>query len=575
MAKAALLACGASLAAGLHVTTQGAAPATPDEILEAAIGRLEGMWPHKGREMLQDVFSSIPSHDHGVALQNKLLQRLRAGSAFVFAAFGSSVSAGHDNVMNQSWPFELERLVRPTFRDLGFDFEMRQRAAGGYGEMPFAAGCLLDRAGEDVDALSWEWHMFYDAPCEGYHFLGEAAAMESSPVVFGFADSGVEFAENLGDGRGAQACKDVRAQARRAVLRNHDLTLNTPRDWRPNEWYLTEEFASRKEAGRLSRESGACAEVRGVARGAPGMTWLQRTGVAPAFESRGHGFYPVAISAASKHVVGDPWYQAREKAFNINWHPGPLGHSMIASSVAHFILANLRSALVEEDGRHQGPSLDNPLVGTPIIGHLQEPQCGSLRAQGCRTGLLPTSAGTGLDGARDPHSADTWELAISMQSAQPATEAVDKRWVYRGNKTSGELRLGFTADSDGTYVLLCGAPCSWNCVGSAGYVASRSQRWWPKDSKGERADVSDLAFTVDGRAVDAPRLLELHDELFHAEAGVFCPGCKNPADLCQPVAKVGAGRHTVGARVEPRTPGLGRGGGDDVFVEILELMLVG
>jgi hypothetical protein len=393
-------------------------------------------------------------------------------------------------------------------------------------------------------------------------------------VVFGFTDSSIDFDRNLeGGGRDGEACKDVRARARRAALRNHDATLGVPRDWMPNEWYLTYDFASREEASRLMEESGSCAQVTGAMRGAPDMTWLQRTGVAPAFEGRGHAFYPVSISAASKHVVGNGWYQAREKAFNINWHPGPLGHTLIASSIAHFILDNLKSALAGENSRNQGPSLDNPLVGTPIVGHLQhEPQCGSLRAQECKTGLLPTSAGTGLDSARDPDSADTWEFAISMQAAERNTETIDKRWVYRGNMTSGELKLSFTADSDGTYVVLCGAPCGWSCAGNAGYVASKSQRWWPKE-KGVREDVSDLTFTIDGLTVDGPRLLELHDELFLAGSGKFCQDCKNPADLCQPVAKVGAGRHTVGASVEPSSSA-GALVSDDMFVEIMELMLV-
>merc|ERR1719291_660690 len=169
--------------------------------------------------------------------------------------------------------------------------------------------------------------------------------------------------------------------------------------------------------------------------------------------------------------------------------------------------------------------------------------------------MNPTSKGTTLWELRfSDKSDDTWEYTTSMQVVEAKTEAVDKRWVYRGNKTSGELKLSFTADSDGTYVVLCGAPCGWSCAGGAGYVSSKSQRWWPKE-KGQREDVSDLFFTVDGRAVDGARLLELHDELFRTGAGAFCPGCKNPADLCQPVAKVGAGRHTVGASVEPRSAG--------------------
>jgi len=181
----------------------------------------------------------------------------------------------------------------------------------------------------------------------------------------------------------------------------------------------------------------------------------------------------------------------------------------------------------------------------------QEPKCGSLKLNQCKTGMFPTSKGTDLRGPRlSDESDDTWEYTISMQAAERGVEAVDKRWVYRGNKTSGELKLDIVAPKDGMYVVLCGAPCGWRCEGKAGYVSSVSQRWWPEE-EGTRKSVSDLKFSIDGNGIRDNDLPKLHDKLFGQEAGIFCPGCKNPTALCQPVAKVDAGKHTVGARVEP------------------------
>ncbi|CAK0873330.1 unnamed protein product [Prorocentrum cordatum] len=566
--RAVLLASAAGLAAGLRVSTHA------NEIIEAALARLEGMWPETGKEMLEDVFSSNPPRDEGRALQQRLLQKFRDHSAFVFAAFGSSVSAGHDNFMNQSWPFELERLLKPTFTELGFDFEMRQRSAGGYGEMPFGAGCLASRAGEGVDALTWEWHMFNDAPCEGHHFLSEAAAMESSPMVFAFADTSIPFKAALRASNGERTCNDVRSEAREDMLRNHDGTFEFPaRKWKPNEWYLSEDFVSNAEVEKYSNELEYmhCKGTDANPRFGPSGVHLQRTGVAAPFEQAGHAFYPVSIGDATKRVVNLPWYQAREKAFNVNWHPGPLGHTLIASSMAHFFLTNLKGALAPEVGRLKGPSADNPLVGKPVLAPSDAaPQCGSLRSKQCRTGMLPTAEGTGLAGSRDPDSDDTWEFLTSKQAAEHGTKAVDSRMVYRGTKNSGELKLNFKAPSDGMYVILCGAPCGWTCSGKAGYVSSKSQRWWP-DKAPARQNVSDLTFTIDGRGISGEELHDLHDEIFHENAGKFCPGCKNPADVCQPVAKVDAGPHKVGAKVEPRT----WEGDGDVFVEIMELLVVG
>jgi len=561
--KAILLGCAWGLAAGLQITSSA------DEIIQASIDRLDGMWPGSGRAMLEDIVNSIPSHDEGRSLQARLMEKLRNKDAFVFAAFGSSVSAGHDNLLNQSWPFELERLLKPTFQSLGFDFELRQRSAGGYGEMPFAAGCLASRAGAGVDALSWEWHMFHDSPCEGHHFLAEAAAMESSPMVFAFAGSGIDFERRLGQ----RECMERRKEVRKASLRHDDDTFALPREWKPNEWYLTEEFVSRKEADKVAKEFGECGKPQETGRQDPGMMWLQQTGVAPPWERAGHAIYPISLEAATKHVVHVPWYQAREKAFNVNWHPGPLGHTLIASSIARYFLANLQAALAQKHQRGEGPSADNPLVGKPIIGQLSEPQCGTLRTTQCRTGMLPTTEGTELSLLRDASSTDAWELRTSRQAAERRTETVDVRTVFVGTEAAGELKLNVQADRDDTYVILCGAPCGWKCAGNAGYVASKSQRWWPEDA-GSRKDVSDLKLSIDGRAVSNAELNQLHDEIFHKEAGKFCPDCKNPADLCQPVAKVGKGTHIVGARVAPSSRD-DKKDGEDMFVEIMEVLLVG
>jgi len=169
--------------------------------------------------------------------------------------------------------------------------------------------------------------------------------------------------------------------------------------------------------------------------------------------------------------------------------------------------------------------------------------------------MFPTTEGTSLSSARDPSSQDTWEFNVSRQTAEHG-DSVDRRMAYRGTKASGELKLNFQADSDGTYVILCGAPCGWYCNGNFGYVSSKAQRWWGahvQPAPPKRRDVSDLTFSIDGRTVSGEELNRLHDELFHESTGKFCPGCLNPADLCQPVAKVAKGTHAVGARVVPRS----------------------
>jgi len=319
-------------------------------------------------------------------------------------------------------------------------------------------------------------------------------------------------------------------------------------------------------------KSHPCAELqKNPPHAPPDMLYLQQTGVAPQFEKAGHALYPVSIGAGTRQLVQLPWYQAREKAFNVNWHPGPLGHTLIASSLAHFLLSNLKDAL-HESRWSKGPTADNPLVGKPIIGQLEEPQCGSLKVTQCKTGMTPTSKGTHLRESLSDKSDGTWEYSTSEQVVEGKVESVDKRWVYRGNKTSGELKLNFVAPRDDMYVILCGAPCGWRCNGKAGYVSSMSQRWWP-EGEAPRKSVSDLSFSIDGKGIWNKDMPKLHDTLFSQQAGTFCPGCDKAADVCQPVAKVSAGQHTVGASVAPRTwEGTD---GEETFVEIMELLVVG
>ena len=89
------------------------------------------------------------------------------------------------------------------------------------------------------------------------------------------------------------------------------------------------------------------------------------------------------------------------------------------------------------------------------------------------------------------------------------------------------------------------------------------------EKDGTRPEVSDVAFSLDGRAVPQEHLVELHKRLFAKATGSYCPGCTNMADLCQPLGPLGPGRHLVGLRVEPRTFR-----SPDMAVEVLQLMLV-
>jgi len=104
------------------------------------------------------------------------------------------------------------------------------------------------------------------------------------------------------------------------------------------------------------------------------------------------------VEHSTKEMCNLAFYQARENLFNHNWHPGALGHYVIASQIAHYILENLMQVVEAEFfmlRRGAGPSADNPLVdqvATLSDAEIENMQCGHLTTTKCWTGVEPNSA---------------------------------------------------------------------------------------------------------------------------------------------------------------------------------------
>ena len=52
---------------------------------------------------------------------------------------GSSVTAGHDSAYNVSFPAQVGRVMAPSFRALGVEFESRNAAMGNNPCLPYDA----------------------------------------------------------------------------------------------------------------------------------------------------------------------------------------------------------------------------------------------------------------------------------------------------------------------------------------------------------------------------------------------------------------------------------------------------
>jgi len=307
----------------------------------------------------------------------------------------------------------------------------------------------------------------------------------------------------------------------------------------------------------------------------------------------------LAVEASTPHFCHVPFYMAREKVFNTNWHPGPLGHYLIASQIAHNILENLAEVIDHEfevslarskfdnNLEGHGPTADNPVVDraqklTPEQKANLYNSCGELTTRKCWTGVQPNTGS--LKSFLQPGT--EWKFGTSPQAKTNSLNVklghLDKRFTLQGKQSSGTLELKVKIDAPSPneqFVLLCGTSCGWNCHGAFGYLSPTNNRWWNEDSmkaqfsdsaceskspdecdayvgykKGTpRPEVVDFAVNVNGEDVKFSKLVALQEELFNEQTGMYCRNCPKVKDQCQPVAKLSHGEHLIKLTVNPKT----------------------
>lgn len=68
---------------------------------------------------------------------------------------GSSVTAGHDNFYNQSYPYVFKKRLQSTFDKLGIDLIVRNIALGANNCVPYIQ-CYESMGGPNIDFAGWE-----------------------------------------------------------------------------------------------------------------------------------------------------------------------------------------------------------------------------------------------------------------------------------------------------------------------------------------------------------------------------------------------------------------------------------
>ena len=110
-------------------------------------------------------------------------------SNFLMIFGGSSVTAGHDNYYNQSYPLILKKRMLPIFNSLKIDLKIHNIAQGANNCIPYNL-CLEAMGGNDPDFISWEqsYNCGRDEPI--FELVGRIAAFSANKAVVYFAASG-------------------------------------------------------------------------------------------------------------------------------------------------------------------------------------------------------------------------------------------------------------------------------------------------------------------------------------------------------------------------------------------------
>lgn len=104
---------------------------------------------------------------------------------------GTSVTAGHDNLFEESYPLVFGRALQPVFEAAGIDLVVRNHAMGNNPAIP-SAFCVGAQLGEDTDVAVWEFGMMVGGPLMLPHielWLRNALALPRRPALM-FLDPG-------------------------------------------------------------------------------------------------------------------------------------------------------------------------------------------------------------------------------------------------------------------------------------------------------------------------------------------------------------------------------------------------
>lgn len=99
--------------------------------------------------------SNMPHYAWDIQKYKIAKKIVNPNSSYLMIFGGSSVTAGHDNYYNESYPFVFERRVASIFDSLGIKLIVRNIAQGANNCRPFDY-CYESMGGGNADYIGWE-----------------------------------------------------------------------------------------------------------------------------------------------------------------------------------------------------------------------------------------------------------------------------------------------------------------------------------------------------------------------------------------------------------------------------------
>jgi len=262
---------------------------------------------------------------------------------FIMAVTGSSVSAGHDNFGEEAWSILLQDILSPIWHALDVNFDLRNQAVGGRNPNPHTL-CLGPMVGHDVDVVLREYQYWgFDAGFERRYILTE----ETERKIW--LDKGPRDRVVQAAGLEVFLRTAYRLKSQPAV---HFIFLQHSEDEgsRPlsyfEDWFkpggVFEEYASGDFAINAFDHFGTPFDHlrKRAKKGVRYQKNLNETGgktVCDEDSEDNVADCPVDFDKQDGHHDDGQLF--------VNWHPGPLGHKVMAHQLAYYYMGLMQRAL--------------------------------------------------------------------------------------------------------------------------------------------------------------------------------------------------------------------------------------